>query len=172
MTTETPPPGLPVAWDDLLVALHIDGSSRDLIVPSNEDRDWQAALDFTRRLVADGGARMESEPALLPQSVAEIFELRTTGVTWMHVFMGPLQINCHFFGNPIEFDIDPREASTPAGATALIEFVEGLGQAVGMPVNLTEESMADWVWLTYHPAAGGWSRGPIFEDLARDIRAR
>jgi hypothetical protein len=172
MTSEMPRPELPVAWDDLLVALHVDGSLRDLIVLSNEDRDWQAALEFTRRFVADGKARMESEPALLPRSVADIFKLRTTATARMKLFVGPLQINCHFFGNPIEFDIDPSEARTPAGATALVEFVEGLGQAVGMPVSLTEENMPDAVWLSYHPGAGMWHRGPTFEDLARDIQQR
>ena len=115
---------------------------------------------------------METEPTLLPQYVADVFKLRTTDTAWMKLFIGPIQVNCHFFGNPIEFDIDPNEARTPAGATALVEFVEGLGQAVVMPVSLTEDSMHEWVWLTYDPSAEAWQRGPMFEDLARDIGRR
>jgi hypothetical protein len=172
MGDDVPPP-LPIAWDDLQVALHVDGSWRDLIIESNEDSAWQRALDFSRSLVAHGKATMETEPEPLPAGIADIFKLWDASGPWMHLFVGPLQINCHFFGGYIEFDIDPSEAATTAGAAALVSFVEGLGQAVGQPVNLTEENMREWVWYAYNPTADEWRRGPMFEgSIARDIRRR
>jgi hypothetical protein len=167
------PPVLPIAWDDLQIALHVDGSLRDLIIESSQDYAWQRALDFSRSLVAAGKATMETEPEQLPANIAEIFTLGDTSAPWMHLFVGPLRINCHFFGGSIEFDIDPSEAATTAGVAALVSFVEGLGQAVGQPVNLTEENVRESVWFAYDPTADEWHRGPMFEgSIASDIPRR
>ena len=167
------PPVLPIALDDLQLALHVDGSLRDLIIESSQDSVWQRALDFSRSLVADGKATMETEPEHLPATIAELFTLWDTSGPWMHLFVGPLQINCHFFGGRIEFDIDPREAATAPGVAALVSFVEGLGQAVGQPVSLTEENMREAIWFAYDPTADEWRRGPMLEgSIPRDIYRR
>jgi len=152
-----------MAWDDFQRALHVDGSLRDLTIESSEERAWQRALDFSRSLVADGKATMETEPEQLPATIAEIFALWDTSGPWMHLFVGPLQINCHFMGGNVEFDIDPGEAATTPGVAALVAFVEGLGQAVGQPVSLTEENMHQSVWFAYDPTADEWHRGPMLE---------
>jgi hypothetical protein len=154
---------LPVSWPDLQRVFYPDGSLRDLIIRSDDLRDWQAAYEYAQGLVARGRATMETQPPTLPSNVDEIFELRQIDVVGMLLFVGPVQINCHFFGGPIEFDVEPREVSTPEAASSVVEFVEGLADAVDKRVSVTEESVPADVWLTYDPATRGWEKGPMFD---------
>jgi len=72
-----------------------------------------------------------------------------------------VRLNCHFFGElEIEFDVRPKDVDTEARARLLLNFMHGLGHALGRPVHLTEENIHEWRRLTFYPGTEAWTAHP------------
>jgi hypothetical protein len=92
-------------------AFEITGSFRDIAVLGTESlEDWREFLKFVT-----GSFRTEFlvdlEPRHAPEDPALIFEQRDSTPVLLRVFLGGIQLNCHFFGGDIELDLDPLRRS-------------------------------------------------------------
>jgi hypothetical protein len=164
------PDRLPVPWPDLQYAFRVDGCLRDVVVEPADKPDWQRAYDYVRDLVAAGHARVESNPVELPQDVVEVFALRDVDSPWLHLFLDSVQVNCHFFGElAVEFDVDPREITSPSAAAKLLVFVEGLGAALARPVDVTHDDQRHAIWLTFDPTTRAWAKRDMYRRPTEQV---
>ena len=133
--------------DDCRQAFVADGSLRDLYVIPASLGDWHRFMDFTacfpREFEVDGVASEvpdRIEPALNDSQHAYLMRLR----------LADLSVHCHFFTpDEIELDLDPAEITTQHAFAALMDFMQGLGKALGKDVILTHENSSQHVLLRY-----------------------
>ena len=153
---------LPVPWPYLQTALRPDGSLRDIVVLDTTIDDWDRAYRFVGGLAASGEAQLVPDPGPLPETISEVFALRTgDNMPMLGINLGDVRLNCHFFGElEIEFDVRPNDVHTEARARSLLTFMHGLAQAVDRPVHLTEENVHEWRWLTFDPRTDTWTAPP------------
>jgi len=99
--------------------------------------------------IADG------EAAVFP-GVKEVFRLQETSHC-LSIWIGDVCANCHFFvSDEIELDLDPREVLGPNEHDALLAFVEGAANAVGLNGVITPEGTEDAPFLTFDINDQSW----------------
>ena len=130
-------------------AFHTDGSLRDVYVPGTSEADWNVFLNHAAAwecaYFVDGVARE------VPKSAALVFD-GTDTAKLLKILLDGASVNCHFFClEEIELDVDPKEITTEAAFDALVEYLLGLGRALGKRLVLTEENSPSSVWLAYDP---------------------
>lgn len=151
-----------VGWDICKDWMYPDGALRDIIIPDTSSDDWDCFLAAVR----DWDYRAEfvfgSKPMDIPLSYGEIVELQNHDPTLLKLFVGSLQVNCHFFAGPeIEFDIDPREVRSKVEFDQLLEFIEKVGQLFSKRVLLTMENTPGDVIIQYEPTASSTEFYPL-----------
>jgi len=163
---------LPAAWSDMRDVFEVDGSLRDIVVTGTHLDDWERAYDFVRKLVADGKARLETDPHPLP-ALSQIFALRAERSVVLSMHLGSVRVNCFFFDEEeIEFDVDPRDVPAENEARVVTSFMEGLAHATERQVRLTGEGAHDRPWLWFEPSQNAWTfdSSPAVTAAARDQR--
>ena len=130
-----------------------DGSLRDVYVLYASARDWTTFLAFARRFRF--AYSHYGEPRTVP-TAAQLFSDRDRSHL-LTINLGLVTVNCHFFvESEIELDIDPKEIKGQNEHDQVLDFIEGLANAVAKPVLLTPENGSNIPYLSYEPANGSW----------------
>ncbi len=140
-----------LSWEKCHEAFYIDGSLRDIYVTGTTFADWDEMLNFastqSARLIIGG------DQVNLPVQAQGLLE--DEHVSLLEIKLGSVIANCHFFcEEEIEFDIDPRKVKSQTDLNCLVNFICGLGEALGKDVVLTSENAKDSVWYRYVAQSG------------------
>ncbi len=124
-----------------------DGSLRDLYVTPTNLKDWQRFMDFSagypRAYFVDGN------PGEIPDRIGPLLS-DSQQTHLMRLDLWGVTLNCHFFTpEEIELDIDPAAITTEASFSALTDFMQSLGTALGKDVILTHENRAKDVLIRF-----------------------
>ena len=141
--------------DRYQVALGPDGfgSLRDISVFAADERDWQRALDFLRASSLPLDFSVDGVPMELPGSIAEIFAIRQRAIPSLLVDLAGVRLASYFFApSVIEFDFDPRDVTTAEQGADVLAFMRRLGEELGKPVVLADESTPGDPIVRFDPA--------------------
>jgi len=130
---------LPELWER-------DGSLRDVYLAGTDYDGWERFIQYASAhqltYKADG------EDAAFP-GVSEAFRRIDTSHC-LSIWIGDVAVNCHFFqDDEIELDVDPGEILGEAEHMALLEFVAGASNAVGVSATITPEGSQGSPFLTF-----------------------
>jgi hypothetical protein len=155
----------PLQWSDVRKAFVVEGSLRDIVIDPAGGGVWQGAIEYVATIEREGRATTSWEPSTISDASAALALVATGSLVSLTVTIDGLLIKS-FLHDPdeLEFDVDPREVTTPGSAVVLLGFMAGVARAVGRPIHLTPESAHDNPWLTFEPTSGIWS----FVDLSDD----
>ena len=118
------------------------GAFIDTYVVSTTASDWQRVLETMQAHAWPSYYYEDSEPALMPSDVQEIFAHRERAVClWQIRPSEEVRINCNFVDtDEIEFSVDPREIVAQRHLDLICEFISALGRALGKAVLVGLES--------------------------------
>jgi hypothetical protein len=68
----------------------------------------------------------------------------------LKIFVGDIQLNCHFF-SPDEIELDPVEVASPEDQQRVLDFIHQLGRTLDRPVVLTGENQPDMESYRFEP---------------------
>lgn len=117
-----------------------DGSLRDVYFFGSDLESWSKFIDYASsyRFTYQADGKATEFPG-----VREVFRMRDTSHC-LSIWIGDACANCHFFlADEIELDLDPREVLGPQEHDALLAFVEGAANAVGLNGTITPEGSED-----------------------------
>jgi hypothetical protein len=123
----------------------------DLFVESwTSPEDWERFLQF----VATGPWRFDftinGETAKLPNTFRWTDEVKPM----LHLRVGRLQINCHFFGNDdFELTLNPVGVKSEVDHNGLLEFMARLADSLHRPVYLCAENNRKFPLFVVNPRA-------------------
>ena len=138
-------------YAQLSQALEPDGSLRDIYVAGTDLDDWRKFLRWITQSYPSE-YQVDLQPREMPDDTAAIFEEAARASVVLMIFLGPAQINCHFFApDELELDLDPSQLQEPDGVHLLADFLKRLANLLGREVFLTEESSPDRVHYSYTP---------------------
>jgi len=133
--------GPTVDWAALASDFSPDGSLRDIHILDSTREDWQAILDAVRHAGFSLRFLVDSDPAQLPDRVADIFAMQEHNALSLQIGSSGVWVHCHSFADyEIEFNIDPREVSGQDGLDAVVGFMKMLAETVNRAVVLTHEN--------------------------------
>lgn len=137
--------------DEFQEGFQADGTLRDIYVLQTRNEDWDKFLEFVRSSYRTEFLVGENSRDL-PSEAANVFDEWAVSPVLLKIFVGAVQINCHFFTkNEIELDLAPEEVKTSEQGELIMEFLKALGVALQRPVRLTAESDPDDVIFEYQP---------------------
>lgn len=147
------PATAPPSWDLVAEDFRPDGALRDIYVLDTDISLWGRALAYVASRyehVRFSGAWSGPD---LPRDAATLFPTDPDAeLTSMFIDVSGVQLTCHFFTtDEIELDLDPADVTDPGRLDAVIEFMQGLSDAVGKDVLLTYENMQNAVILRCRP---------------------
>ena len=156
-------------WDDLKAEFVWEGSWRDICVADTSIADWQAALE----MIGDAGFRLkftnDGAECTPPEDALQIFGQPRETTFFLAVFVGGVQLNCHFFAeSEVEFDLDPREVVGQAELDAVLSFMRKLAASTRKSAVMTPENAHEVAFLRVAPSGDVQyiSTDGFFEDLA------
>lgn len=133
-----------IRWEDVRKDFAPDGALRDIYVENVSSADWERVLSFVVSEYGPPRFLVDGEPAPLPRTAQDVFELHGRCSTIMNFDVGGMDIACHFFGeDEIEFDLLPAEVDGPTRLTALLGFLRRLALLTSKPVLHTHENSKD-----------------------------
>ncbi|WP_332851921.1 hypothetical protein [Duganella sp. S19_KUP01_CR8] len=137
---------LPELWER-------DGSLRDVYLVGIDFDGWERFIRYASAhqltYKADG------EGAVFP-GLGEAFR-RVDTSHCLSIWIGDVSVNCHFFqADEIELDVDPGEIIAEAEHMALLEFVAGASNAVGVSATITPEGSQGAPFLTFDIQEQTW----------------
>jgi hypothetical protein len=93
--------------------------------------------------------------ARFQRAADEAFTIRdTASPTLRFRVVGRIVVLCPFFtSDEIEFDIDPREATSQAALDELLGFLRRVGDSVGRAVMLSYENDSQHPFISYEPGS-------------------
>lgn len=142
-------------WAKVAAELGWDGSLRDLYVFETSECDWNTFLSSLSSWPYEASFLVDGEPSALPDTAAAAFMIGERAAPLLRVKVSGITVCSHFFTpDEMEFDIDPRQVSEPAGLSALSEFICRLGHLLERPIVLTHENQPDQVIARYLPGTG------------------
>ncbi|MGH9199458.1 MAG: hypothetical protein ACRD1T_27470, partial [Acidimicrobiia bacterium] len=97
-------------------AFEVDGSLRDIYILKTQTSDWQTCVAHLRTHY-ETRFLVDSEEAVLPEDVRDVFELRDSKSVALLVRVNGVWLKTHFFiEEEIELDLDPRDVDSVAAA--------------------------------------------------------
>jgi len=147
-----------IEWSVARAAFDWDGSLRDIYVLATDEGDWQRMLRWLATSAYPVQFTIGDQPHPLPNTgVADIVSSWSETSVLLRVDPDRLGLNRHFFCvEQIEFDPDPRDISTADQFSDLLNFMRGVGDAVGKEVILTPENGEQYPLLRYSPLTRAW----------------
>jgi hypothetical protein len=161
-----------LAWDDLKAEFAWEGSWRDICVIDTSVADWKAALEMIRAAGFRLRFTVDGDESTLPDDVLEIFRQPRETSFMLAVFVGGIQLNCHFFAeSEIELDLDPREVVGQAELDAVITFMRKLAGSTQKCALMTPENAHEVAFIRVAPLGivEYISTDGFFQELAPDI---
>ncbi|MYN00822.1 hypothetical protein GTP41_01790 [Pseudoduganella sp. DS3] len=137
---------LPELWER-------DGSLRDVYLTGVDIHGWERFIQYASayRLTykADG------EDAAFP-GLGEVFRRIDTSHC-LSIWIDDVSVNCHFFqDDEIELDVDPGEILGETEHAALLKFVAGASNAVGVSAIITPEGSQGSPFLAFDTKRQTW----------------
>ena len=126
-------------WVNCRADFAFDGALVDLLVPGTDPADWEFFWAALRASPFKLRVFRESESIPLPESAAWVFAERQAASVMASVLVGVVTANCHFFGDNVELDIDPREVVNETAFESVLELMRFVAAAVRRPVYAVAE---------------------------------
>lgn len=143
----------PPSIDQLPELWERDGSLRDVYLANVDLDGWERFICYSsaHRLTYQADGNEAAVPG-----VDEAFR-RTDVSHCLSIWVGNVSVNCHFFQiDEIELDIDPREILGANEHAAVLEFIEGVSNAVGANAAITPEGSQASPFLTFDIQEQTW----------------
>jgi hypothetical protein len=141
--------------DDLIY----DGSLRDIYIRETTLDNWNQFLSVVRA-TKQYQYFVDGELTPLPAVAVDIFSKRNYQKI-LSVWVGEVQLNCHFFAEgEIELDLDPQQVTNQESFDAIRQFMEQLAIAIQRSVLLTPENLSEHPIIQYEPESKSWQYFP------------
>ena len=119
---------LPVPWEDLARAFHVEGTYRDIVLPGADLAAWERAIAWLDQLERSGRTRVERTPDPLPPLQALQWDAERREPRLVAVLDG-IRFDCLFYGQtPVEFQIDPSQVESEGHADIVLRFIRELAR--------------------------------------------
>ncbi len=146
-------------WDQVRSDLVWDGSWRDIYIKGTTLEDWNQLLSVVRG-TTQYQYWVDGELTPLPTVATNIFSTQRH-VKLLSIWVGGVQLNCHFFAEgEIELDLDPRQVTSEESFDALRQFMEQLAIALQRSILLTPENLGEHPIAKYEPELQSWQYFP------------
>jgi hypothetical protein len=140
-----------IRWEICEADFRSDGSLRDIYITRSTLEDWRLLYPFLRDY-PDAEYMVDGIAHPIPNSVDEVFFVRSSGCPMLRLRVGRALIVFHFFDeNEIECDFSPNEITSQADLDTLLVFIRQLGEMTHKPVAITQENSPDLPFIIYAP---------------------
>lgn len=143
-----------VSWEECRIEFVRDGGLRDIVISNTTLDDWEAAYKFV--LCKTGVSyHYDNEVRPAPDSVRQVFASGEGHRSMLSLSLSGVLIHIYFFvRDEIEAVFNPGDVNSQATLDVLLDFVRGLGDAVGRPASVSPSGLRDCLMFTYDPASG------------------
>ena len=143
-------------FEEIRSCLYHDGTLRDVYVVQASAGELDRFLDYVRPLIGPDSYKVGGEPQALPSSYAEAFAGGSEIGRTLSIPVGGAVVNCHFFDDSeLELDFVPDEYCDESAWREMDSFLQGLADAMGRRVLVTDENSPASVLFYYEPGVGG-----------------
>lgn len=130
-----------------------DGAWRDIYILKGSSAVWESVWLLLKNDPDALEFWIDGEPGEPPNTIGDIFDLKSSHELFARYKLDSISLNCHFFSiDEVEFDLDPQEVFSEQKATILAGFLETLGRTTSQRVILTHENLRDLVIAQYDSA--------------------
>jgi len=145
-----------IRWDTCEADFRCDGRLRDIYIAPGTLADWQGLYPFLRDY-SDVEYLLDGVAEAPPDSVEEVFALRSSGSPLLRLKVGRAVIVFHFFcEDQVECDFAADEVASQADLDALLGFIRQLGELTHKRVAITQENGQGFPIITYEPESGSF----------------